>query len=130
MLLAHAAIGAAQDTSPRAKETYARAIELDAKGNHSAALALLWEAAGLSPRDPEIQNTLGEALDRIGALDAAIAAYRVAVHENPQFRKASNNLILALVKAGKVKAFAITTKARSTLAPTLNFNQFLKKNAH
>jgi superkiller protein 3 len=101
LILAGVAIGAAQDTSPRAKETYARAIELDAKGNHPAALALLWEAAGLSPRDPEIQNALGEALDRIGALDAAIAAYRVAVHENPQFRKASNNLILALVKAGK-----------------------------
>jgi len=101
LILAGLAIGAAQDTPSRAKETYARAIELDAKGNHSAALALLWEAAGLSPRDPEIQNTLGEALDRIGALDAAIAAYRVAVHENPQFRKASNNLILALVKAGK-----------------------------
>ncbi len=101
LVVGHVAVWAAQETSSRAKETYARAIELDAKGNHPAALALLWEAAGLSPRDPEIQNALGEALDRIGALDAAIAAYRVAVHENPQFRKASNNLILALVKAGK-----------------------------
>jgi tetratricopeptide (TPR) repeat protein len=101
MILAREALGAPQVTSSRAKETYARAIELEAKGNQPAALALLWEAAGLSPRDPEIQNALGEALDRIGALDAAIAAYRAALQENPQFRKASNNLILALVKAGK-----------------------------
>ena len=87
---------------PRAQEqTYARAIELEVAGNHPAALALLWEAAGLAPRDPEIQNALGEALDRIGALDGAIAAYRAALHENPHFRKASNNLILALVKVGK-----------------------------
>ena len=101
LILARVTTGAAQDTPSRAKETYARAIELEAKGNHPAALVLLWEAAGLSPRDPEIQNALGEALDRIGALDAAIAAYRAALQENPQFRKASNNLILALVKAGK-----------------------------
>ncbi len=90
-----------QDATPAAKQTYARAIELESKGNHSAALALLWEAAGLAPRDAEIQNALGEALERIGALDAAIAAYRTALQENPQFRKARNNLILALVKAGK-----------------------------
>ena len=90
-----------QDASSPAKQTYTRAIELEAKGNHPAALALLWEAAGRAPSDPEIQNALGEALERIGALDAAIAAYRAALQQHPQFRKASNNLILALVKAGK-----------------------------
>jgi tetratricopeptide (TPR) repeat protein len=94
-------VALAQDSSSTAKQTYTRAIELDAKGNHPAALALLWEAGGLAPRDPEIQNALGEALERIGALDAAIAAYRAALQGNPQFRKASNHLILALVKAGK-----------------------------
>ena len=91
----------AQDTGARARETHSRAIELESKGNHPAALALLWEAAGLAPRDPDIQNALGEALERIGALDAAVAAYRAAVEANPAFRKASNNLILVLVKAGK-----------------------------
>jgi len=90
-----------QDSSSGAKQTYARALELEAKGNHPAALALLWEAGSLAPRDPEIQNALGEALERIGALDAAITAYRASLQANPQFRKASNNLILALVKAGK-----------------------------
>ena len=101
VLIPPVAISAAQDASSRAKQTYTRAIELESKGNHPAALALLWEAGGLGPGDPEIQSALGEALERIGALDAAIAAYRAALQGNPQFRNASNNLILALVKAGK-----------------------------
>ena len=101
ILLAGVATCAGQDTSSRAKETYSRAVEIESQGNHPAALTLLWEAAGLAPRDPEIQNALGEALERIGALDAAVKAYRAALESNPEFRKASNNLILALVKAGK-----------------------------
>lgn len=90
-----------QASASRSREIYARATELESKGNHPAALALLWEAAGIAPRDPEIQNALGEALERIGALDAAITAYRAALQQDPEFRKASNNLILALVKVGK-----------------------------
>ena len=35
-------------------------------------------------------RTVWEALERIGALDAAIAAYRQAISERPEFRKASN----------------------------------------
>src|SRR5918994_7676160 len=67
----------AQDA--RARDAYTRAVELEAQGNHSAALALLWEAAGLAPRDAEIQHRLGEALDRIGALDAAVDSFRRAL---------------------------------------------------
>ena len=48
-----------------------------------------------------MQNRLGEALERIGALDAAVDAYRGALAARPAFRKASNNLILALVRTGK-----------------------------
>jgi tetratricopeptide (TPR) repeat protein len=94
---------AAQDQvpRPRPKDAYERAVALEAEGNYPAALALLWEASGLAPRDAEIQNRLGEALERIGALEAAVDAYRRAVSERPAFRKASNNLILALVKVGK-----------------------------
>ena len=104
---------AAQQPAAQAQEIYTRAIDLESRGNHSAALALLWEAAGLSPRDPEIQTALGEALERIGAFDAAIAAYRAALQQNPQFRKASNNLILGAVKAGKSnEAIAARTGAR------------------
>ena len=90
-----------QDAASRAPQSYARAIELQAQGNEAAALALLWEAAGLAPRDPDIQNRLGEALDKIGAFDGAIAAYRAALQVNPDFKKASNNLIIVLVRAGK-----------------------------
>src|SRR5689334_22094687 len=91
----------AQDAAARAKEAYARAVELEGRGDASAALTLLWEAAGLAPHDADIQNRLGEALERIGALDAAIDAFRLAVDERPTFNKASNNLILALVKTGR-----------------------------
>ena len=118
MLVAHVAICVAQDSSSRAKQTYARATELESKGNHPAALALLWEAAGLAPRDAAIQNALGEALERIGALDAAIAAYRAALQANPQFRKASNNLILGLVKAGQGEE--AVQRARDLVAQAAN----------
>ena len=91
----------AQDAAGRAKQAYDRGVELESQGNHAAALSLLWEAAGLAPRDADIQNRLGEALDRIGALDGAVEAYRRAIAERPDFRKASNNLIIALGKVGK-----------------------------
>jgi tetratricopeptide (TPR) repeat protein len=100
-ILAAQPASAAQDAAARAKDAYARAIELEAQGNHAAALPLLWEASGLVPRDADVQNRLGEALERLGALDAAVEAYRLAVSDRPTFRKASSNLILALVKAGK-----------------------------
>src|SRR5947207_5343043 len=82
-LTAHATVDALQATATRAKEAYARAGELQTQGNDSAALSLLWEAAGLAPHDADIQNGLGEALERIGALDAAVAAYGAAVAERP-----------------------------------------------
>lgn len=95
------AMGGAQDAGARARQVYARAVELDAAGNHAGALSLLWEAAGLAPHDADVQYRLGEALERVGALDAAVDAYRAALSERPDFRKASNSLILALVKSGK-----------------------------
>src|SRR5687767_12014471 len=92
---------AAQDAHQRAKQAYTRAIEAEKDGDGARALSLVWEAAGLAPGDAEIQNRLGEALERVGALDAAIDAYRAAVAARPAFRQASNHLILALVKAGR-----------------------------
>ena len=100
-LLATHVDAAGQAATGRARQAYDRAVELESQGNHAGALSLLWEASGLAPRDPDIQNRLGEALERIGALDAAVEAYRRAIAERPDFRKASNNLILALVKTGK-----------------------------
>ncbi len=96
-----AAFGGGQAEPSSAKDAYARALELESRGNPSAALALFWYAAGVTPRDADVQNHLGEALGRIGALDAAIDAFKRALRERPAFRTAANNLILTLVKAGK-----------------------------
>jgi tetratricopeptide (TPR) repeat protein len=112
-----AAQPAVRAQQPDAKEVYARAIELDKRGNYPAALSLLWEAGSLAPRDPEIQNSLGEALERLGALDAAIDAYRRALAERPAFRKAANSLILALVKAGKGPEAVERARANVSAAP-------------
>jgi tetratricopeptide (TPR) repeat protein len=98
----------------RARQVYDRAIALEGEGNAAAGLALLWEASGLSPRDPEIQNRLGESLARMGALDAAIAAYRAALAARPDFLKAETNLILALVSAGQSED--AVARARTLLA--------------
>ena len=111
LLAPHAA---AQETPARARDAYERAIQFEDQGNSAAALSLLWEAAGLAPRDADVQNRLGEALERIGALDAAVEAYRRALAERPAFRKASNNLILALVKTGKGPE--AVTRARALVA--------------
>ena len=97
----HAEQAREQIATGRARQAYERAIELEAQGNYIGALSLLWEASGLAPRDADVQNRLGEALERIGALDAAVDTYRRALEARPDFRKASNNLILALVKTGK-----------------------------
>jgi tetratricopeptide (TPR) repeat protein len=91
----------ARSASQSGRQAYARALELEAAGNDGAAITLLWEAAGLSPRDAEIQNHLGEALERLGALDAAADAYQQAIAARPGFRKATNNLVLVLAKAGR-----------------------------
>ena len=92
---------ARQDEPASAASLAARATALDSEGNAAAALALLWEAAQVAPGDAEIQHRLGEALERIGALDAATEAFRRAVAIRPGFRKAVNNLVLALVKNGR-----------------------------
>jgi tetratricopeptide (TPR) repeat protein len=101
----------------RAKDAYERAIALEEHGNAGGALALLWEAAGLAPRDADIQERLGEALERIGALDAAADAYRLALAARPDFRKASNNLILTLVKSGKSTEAIALARALADASP-------------
>jgi tetratricopeptide (TPR) repeat protein len=105
----------AQSQDPRT--AYARALQLEKDGNYPAALVLLWEATGAAPRDADVQNRLGEALDRIGALDAAIDAYQRAVGARPDFVAADNNLTLALAKAGRGREAVARARARATAAP-------------
>jgi tetratricopeptide (TPR) repeat protein len=92
---------AAQEVAAPAREVYARALDLQRAGDESGALALLWQASGLAPHDPEVQNRLGEALARLGALDAAVEAFGRALSARPDFPKAANNLMLSLVQAGR-----------------------------
>jgi eukaryotic-like serine/threonine-protein kinase len=101
----------------RAKVVFARAVELEARSQYADALPLLWEAAQLAPEDAEIQNRLGEGLERIGALDAAMEAYRRAVARDPASRKATNNLILVLAKAGKSTEAVALARAAVDAAP-------------
>jgi tetratricopeptide (TPR) repeat protein len=104
--------------SPSPKDLYARAVQLEADGNHPAALALLWEAAGLAPRDADVQQRLGESLERMGALEAAIAAYRRAAAARPDFIRADNSLTLALAKAGRGPEAVERARGRLAEAPT------------
>jgi tetratricopeptide (TPR) repeat protein len=84
-----------------ARKTYDQAVALEADGNYPAALSLLWAAAGAAPADADIQNRLGEALERIGALDAAVDAYERALQHRADFGRSMNNLVVALAKAGR-----------------------------
>jgi tetratricopeptide (TPR) repeat protein len=115
-MLACPALLGGQDVS-RAKRAYERAVALEAQGNHPAALSLLWEAAGEAPRDADIQQRLGDALERIGALDAAVDAYRRALAVRPEFRTAANSLILTLVKAGRGAEAVERARAQVAAAP-------------
>ena len=101
----------------RAKDLYARAVELDRRGNAPAALSLLWEAAGLTPQDGEIQLALGGALERIGALDGAIDAYYAAARSPRPPRGVSNSLVLALVKGGRSAEAIAHARGLTAAAP-------------
>jgi tetratricopeptide (TPR) repeat protein len=106
----------AQESASRARTLDRRASELDRQGNAAAALPLLWEAAGLAPTNGDIQDHLGAALERMGALDAAVGAYRAAASAHPPARAATRHLVLALAKAGRsAEAIAL---ARAGVAST------------
>jgi len=101
MTVAPASGGAGRQEARGARAAYDRAVALEADGNYPAALSLLWTAAGAAPADADIQNRLGEALERIGALDAAVDAYQRALASRADFSRAINNLVVALAKAGR-----------------------------
>jgi tetratricopeptide (TPR) repeat protein len=107
----------AQTPAVRARALHDRALELERQGNQPAALALLWEASGLSPHDAAIDDHLGAALERIGALDAAVEAYRAAAAANPPVRGAEKHLVLALVKSGRADEAIGRARAAAAQAP-------------
>ena len=115
--LAMAAQTLIAQTPARARDLYERAVELERRGNGPAALSLLWEAAGLAPQDGAIQDRLGDALERIGALDAAVDAYRAAAGARPSPRGAANHLVLALVKAGRSPEAITRARALTVESP-------------
>jgi tetratricopeptide (TPR) repeat protein len=94
-------IGLAQPDGAGARAAYEQAIALEARGDHAAALSLLWAAAGADPADADIQGRLGEALERIGALDAAIDAQERALRLRPSALRTMRALVGALAKAGR-----------------------------
>ena len=108
---------AAQQGTPRARDLYDTARRLQQNGNERGALTLLWEAAGLAPRDGDIQSALGSALERIGALDAAADAYRAAADAPTAPASAERNLVLVLVKAGRSPEAIARAKAGAKRAP-------------
>ncbi len=85
----------------RAREVYRQAVEREARGDADGALALLWTASGLTPDDPEIQSRLAMALERVGALEAAVEAWRAAVAAAPRSPGPLRGLVLALVASGR-----------------------------
>jgi tetratricopeptide (TPR) repeat protein len=117
-LAAAVQLASGPQTAPaRSRELYDRALELDRQGNAAAALTLLWEAAGIAPGDALIQDRLGGALERIGALDAAVDAYRAAAIASPPARDAGRHLVLALVKAGRASEALARARAATAAAP-------------
>src|SRR5688572_16803391 len=84
-----------------ARAAFERAVALEAEGDHGAALSLLWAAAGAAPTDAEIQGRLGDALERIGALEAAIDAQERALRLRPTATRTMRALAGALAKAGR-----------------------------
>jgi tetratricopeptide (TPR) repeat protein len=110
-------VESAGSTSGQAREVYRQALERERRGDAGGALALLWTAAGLDPGNAEIQARLAEALERVGALDAAIDAWRAAVAARGGEVRTSRGLVLALVAAGR-SADAITfARAANERAP-------------
>jgi tetratricopeptide (TPR) repeat protein len=123
--LAAGAIEAAVQEGPtRARAAYDRALALEQAGDHAGALSLLWEAAGLAPRDADILTRLGDALERLGALDAAVDAYRRALAERPDDSRVSDRLILTLVKAGKGDEAVARARTRAAARPEDPGRQF------
>jgi Flp pilus assembly protein TadD len=74
--------------------------------NPDRALALLLEAAALSPKNEVVQNNLCATLNELHHFDAAVVACNAALRLNSDFELARNNLAWAKQSRERVKATA------------------------
>ena len=70
-------------------------------GRLREAIDVFTRAARLRPDIPDIQNNLAVAYQGLGAVDAAVRAYRSAIDLNPDFDLAHANLARLLESAGR-----------------------------
>lgn len=117
LVLTLAATASAQTVESRARDAYRRAQALERSGDASGALALLWTASGLAPRDADIHMALASALERVGALDAAVEAWRAAGQARPHDARARRGLVLALVAVGRGPEAVTLARAATQEAP-------------
>ncbi len=73
-----------------------------ARLNASGAVAMLENAVRLDPARPDAHDVLGAALARVGRVPEAIAQFRLALAERPDFANARLNLAGVLLRTGKL----------------------------
>jgi tetratricopeptide (TPR) repeat protein len=79
-----------------------RAMDLETKQQHSAAMAEWKKALELDPEDAKANYILGVDLTRDGRLDEAIRHFQKAVEVDPDFAEAHNNLGIFLLQKGNL----------------------------
>lgn len=82
-----------------------------------AALPALQRAAVLMPDDAEVFSNLGNALQNLGQLDAAVRHYQQALALKPDFADAYNNMGAALQDLGQLPAAVASYQAALALKP-------------
>ncbi|MBA3009638.1 MAG: tetratricopeptide repeat protein [Proteobacteria bacterium] len=93
------------------------------QGNYTAALSKLLEAEKRTPNDPYLQNSLGLAYMGKNRDDLAVAAFKKAAAEKPDYIEAINNLGAAYLRQGKwdMAIESFNTVLESLLYPTPHF---------
>jgi tetratricopeptide (TPR) repeat protein len=79
-----------------------QALELEAKGRYTEAIALWDELLAADPDNPRALNNRGAALANAGRLEEAIRTYHRALELNPILFPAQKNLVRSLIAAGRI----------------------------
>ena len=83
-------------------QVFDRAMDLEKKGQRSAAIAEWKKALELDPEDAKANYNLGLDLTRDGRLDEAIPHFEKAVLADPRFAEGHSNLGIARAQKGEV----------------------------